>query len=577
VAVALLAAPAGAGAISLGKAEKIALRTLKPGRHALVYRWTSVLGSRSVVGEPGPGRLQAGRTRLQRLGGVQTLVTPLSRRRIGHRAYMFWKDLEPQAALPHPNVLLLLDARSGRVLKRTSIAWWPVVNGRPNGRSARVGGGPVVRVAGTIKSGRPVRARAAAASQSRVIEVGDFNTPDSIPDFNAVSAWAVKTTGNTPYRALNVGGLEYAINAAAAQGSRDIVIYVSGHQFVPVGFLDILGRAGDAFAHRFAGKPPGPYVSLSSSPGFGHSWKQQILTAEELKGAIAAAKTRYPDIKTTVIVETCGAGNFGPVLRGTADQIITSVDAQRFTLAPPRDGGPSAFTNAVITDATSALGYDGSLSLGGAIAQAAPAIGRTTEALAAQQDGGYYPQDPTYTTQNVSGLILTHAACPAEYAFVQPVDPLYCDPPRGLIAVELGIAFTLDTGSTGTITISPPGRTVDPTTPLPSFGNPAIGDVFFYVTPGTAVKLTANHGANSFFDGWQVENGGRCVPPTGTPSGQIDGGSPGICTFTVQDEVGARRFFYDARAFFLKCPPPGKYLGLRKGEKIDCPGVTEGP
>lgn len=113
---------------------------------------------------------------------------------------------------------------------------------------------------------------------------------------------------------------------------------------------------------------------------------------------------------------------------------------------------------------------------------------------------------------------------------------------------------------------------MDSSSPPPAYANPAIGDIFVYATPGEKVTLTANHGPNSYFDGWQISNGGRCEPPTGTPSGQIDGGSPGSCTITVQDPDGIGRFSDDARAFFLACPPPGT-ISPRLGAQRDRPGV----
>ncbi len=143
---------------------------------------------------------------------------------------------------------------------------------------------------------------------------------------------------------------------------------------------------------------------------------------------------------------------------------------------------------------------------------------------------------------------------------------------EGQVAVELGLAFTLEATSSGTVTISPPGTSVDSSSPPPAYANPAIGDIVFYATPGEKVTLTANHGPNSYFDGWQISNGGRCEPPTGTPSGQIDGGSPGSCTITVQDPDGIGRFSDDARAFFLACPPPGT-ISPRLGAQRDRPGV----
>jgi hypothetical protein len=145
-----------------------------------------------------------------------------------------------------------------------------------------------------------------------------------------------------------------------------------------------------------------------------------------------------------------------------------------------------------------------------------------------------------------------------------------------MVAVEFGIAFTLDTGSSGTVEFQPPGTTVSSDSPPPAYGNPAIGDLFFYAAPGSTVTLTANHGGGSFFDGWQVHNGGRCVSPYGTPSGNIDGGSPGICSITISDPFNTGRFYEDARAFFLRCPPPGTF-SPRHGAQIDCPGVLTHP
>ena len=62
------------------------------------------------------------------------------------------------------------------------------------------------------------------------------------------------------------------------------------------------------------------------------------------------------------------------------------------------------------------------------------------------------------------------------------------------------------------------------------------------------------------------------MPPTGTPSGQIGGGSPGSCSIVVLDPGGTQKFFDDARAFFLTCPSPGT-ISARLGAQRDCPGV----
>src|SRR5690349_1546903 len=50
-----------------------------------------------------------------------TLVTHLTRRRIGRRAWLVWEDLAPTAQWAHPGVLALVDARSGRVFGRRRV------------------------------------------------------------------------------------------------------------------------------------------------------------------------------------------------------------------------------------------------------------------------------------------------------------------------------------------------------------------------------------------------------------------------------------------------------------------------
>jgi hypothetical protein len=570
LAASLSAALPGVGrAISRGRADKIAVRVLgvAHGRgRVTVWRLSSPISARTVITEPGPGHLQARATRVVNRAQGAALVTPLNRHRVGHRAWIYWANLLPDAMFPHPSTLVLLDARSGRVLRHERMAWWPLLSGSsPFVRSVRVRGAAAV-----------VRGYAAPATRgvgnSRVIEIGDFQSPDAAANFAAWSQYAIATTGQAAIKAYSRDGLASAITSAYQGGARDIQIYANGHQFVPNAFIDLAGQLQDWANRVIAGAGPGPYISLSSSPGLGHTWKQSVLTADEVSAVILDAKQRLPGLTVSVVVETCGAGNFLPSLRGVADRYITSVTAGRFSMAPPSNGsGGSPFTEAVIGAVESVLPLDPQATLTGALGSVEPKIADDTTTAAEQRDGGYYPQEPTYDRQVYGQIII----CPPLYSYLRDDDPRHCPPPHGKIVVRVSLGFSLDATSSGTVTIAPAGTIVSSSAPPPSFGNPALGDIFFYAPANTAVTLTANHGARSYFDGWQVQNGGRCTPPTGTPSGQIGGGSPGSCTLIAKDP-GNGRAAIDGFAFFLTCPAPGTHF-VRHGAAIDCPGVTEGP
>ena len=94
----------------------------------IVFALPSPVGPGTTVNQDGAGAGQ--RTRVRYSGFVPHVLVRLSRRGIGHRAWLFWEDLDPYAEFSHPSVLLLLDARRGRVLLRRSLSWEPLVDGR---------------------------------------------------------------------------------------------------------------------------------------------------------------------------------------------------------------------------------------------------------------------------------------------------------------------------------------------------------------------------------------------------------------------------------------------------------------
>ena len=113
--LAVLAFPAGADALSYRKATNIALRTLKPERSqdpVILYGLSHPVSSRARVFEVAKGSSR------------QNL------KRIGRRSYLFWLDQAPGAFFEHPSTLLLVNASSGRIVRREHYQWWPLVDGK---------------------------------------------------------------------------------------------------------------------------------------------------------------------------------------------------------------------------------------------------------------------------------------------------------------------------------------------------------------------------------------------------------------------------------------------------------------
>ncbi len=572
--------------LTAARATAIADRDLgRTLRHSgIAYRWSRPLPASTVIGEAGPGGLEAGRTRIVASHGQTTFLTPVNRRRIGHRVWAFWADLEPGTMLPHPAVMLLLDAHNGRIVSERGMAEWPLINGHPWVPYAPARGRATdPRGLGTLV------AHAAAgppAPTSRIIEIGDFGDPQANIDFAAWARFANAATGRPVIKADDAASLLAAIRDAYNEGTPDVLIYANGHQLTPPPFettwpKNLRDRFWGWLNDTFGGTQPGPYISLATKTTsfptnlLGHTWKTKVITAKDVRDVITTAKRLYPGVKVTTVVEACGSGNFMKSLYGVSDRVITSVGPNVDSLGPPRgnSGAPSPFSQSVIKDVYGKL-LGGSGTVGNAAAQAEGQITDDTPAAAAQQEQGKFggqslaDEQQPQTDQQVTAKLL---GCQAKDAFFGN-----CSAPKGKVAVDLGVWFTTDENASGTMTIDPAGRTVSSFAPPPAYGNPAIGDIFFYASPGEKITVTANHGANSYFDGWQIHNGGRCDPPEGTPSGQIGGGSPGACAITVVDPYGTGKFYDDAHAFFLACPPPGTF-SARLGAQRDCPGVKTTP
>ncbi len=165
-------------------------------------------------------------------------------RRLRRSSWVFWLDLAYGVRFAHHGRLLALDARSGRVLLRRRTNWFPIVNRRlvPWLRTKRGYEGRRYKV-----FQRPRRRRATASGRARaaafpritprpqqfardcMVTVGLFEDQKFAGDRRAMNTWAdavgLKRRNARPSRS----GLNEAVDASAAEGCRDVFVYVSGH------------------------------------------------------------------------------------------------------------------------------------------------------------------------------------------------------------------------------------------------------------------------------------------------------------------------------------------------------------
>jgi hypothetical protein len=200
-------------------------------------------------------------------------------------AWLFWEDLAYGARFEHPSVLLLIGARSGRILRREAYDWWPLIDGReppfmgagyassrylifPAGiKAAAAANGasnssasPLASslpAAGVFMPTAPPRARAAADplppdafKGECLIVIGLYHDPQFTQDFVGIKAAAEAFQAHGlkgPYAPQTVtnghiveepngADLQKTVTAAIThQDCTDIMIYIDGHGYAAPG------------------------------------------------------------------------------------------------------------------------------------------------------------------------------------------------------------------------------------------------------------------------------------------------------------------------------------------------------
>jgi hypothetical protein len=113
IALLALLGAAPAHAISRQKANAIALAALKPKAEAS-----------PVIVFGLPKAVRAGQV-------VSELARPGLLKRPGKAAWLFWEDRNPGAMFQHDSVVLLVDSATGKVVRRKSLVYYPLIDGRP--------------------------------------------------------------------------------------------------------------------------------------------------------------------------------------------------------------------------------------------------------------------------------------------------------------------------------------------------------------------------------------------------------------------------------------------------------------
>jgi hypothetical protein len=127
--IAVAAPPPACAALTRAQADRTALKLLHPStaKRVVVFGLRAPVAAASYVIDGGPDAAQPARL-VHRNGGTET-ISSASRGRVARAVWLFWEDLRPYTEFEHPSVLLLLDAATGHVVRRSRYEWWPVLNG----------------------------------------------------------------------------------------------------------------------------------------------------------------------------------------------------------------------------------------------------------------------------------------------------------------------------------------------------------------------------------------------------------------------------------------------------------------
>ncbi len=352
----VVAAPAGA--IARARAERIALKVLDPGRTpgAVVVGLPGPLKASDYVFSAGVPADPIGLTTKQgRLGDELSFRERV--RRIGRSAWLFWEDLEPGSDYEHPSRLLLIDARSGRVLEEQTLYFYPLLDGhvpafvsaetnpryavypKPRGRAASAQAADHAATTTSLGTFSVLPARAAAGGPfpgSCTVLIGDRHDPlrgeKTLSNFGgdmAAMAAVAKDNGIPAYNATNSENLATEVSKAIADGCTDVLIFLAGHGLPGPGTTMVDGEPV-----RFTYPQGAVIVNSDPLSDMAHNTtltpeddpepvSVPIVTASDIAGIVKAHKEAH----FKLLVDSCFAGRFEEVVRDEPNVVMFAAAA----------------------------------------------------------------------------------------------------------------------------------------------------------------------------------------------------------------------------------------------------------
>ncbi len=583
--LALLAlATAAAAAVSRARAGEIALRAagaehLRP---VLVLGPTTPLGAGSWVADAGPDAADQSSARVS--GDASNIVVEATKRvpRLTARAWLMWVDEYPNAYFEHTSVAVLVDARTGRVVERRTLAWWPLVDGstpafaRPPGyglpqyRVLEKGASAGIRADGSFASAPPsigdsafgpaaALAPGVNLSHDCFVTIGDRVDPQFEPDFEYIHALG-EQLGVTTRDAVDETTLKATLQSltSPARGStacNDVALFMNAHG-LDVGKL----RSGASFSGYHWGSPAitlnGPELVETSvtSRSVQVSVRLPLFDSVQLTRVLRA----FPSVKFKVLIDACYSGTWYGPLKKIPNVVMIATAANSHE---PSYGGGVTRSGLVLPGAFT---YGG----GRTLLYWARSPRKVASAGRTLAQGLRYAYQPVHNPDAISHR--THPPIPflrisgGEPGPPPPTAPhvlhVYLQGLDMKTTDENGFQRDLGTGNGGVVVTKPDGSTdtVGCTT------EPACNGAGLYILRGgSKVALHAIALADSTFQGWEVK---------GTSKG-CSGSSP-TCTLTLSSDTTVTAVFAD-KTYVLtidnKNPADGGVgNGAPGGEGISC-------
>lgn len=314
----LLLTPDASATVSRGSAARLALRQLHvrgTRQPVAVFGLPSPVSAGHAVYDAGPDPRSLRRTRvLPEAFGVSTITT-FPHARLTRRAWFFWEDLAPSTGYPHPSMLILLDARNGRVLRRERYSWWPLIDGarpaflssptRYTDRRYRIFARHADLVPGPAPAAERARARARAAqtlgtggdrtnppdlSSQCLVLAGDFADPDLQANIAEIHHLA-RSLRLASLDAHSGAEVDAALSAFDRSPCTRVTLFVLGHG-VPSTLLS-----------------PSGIITFKTVPING---KQVSVRNDDVTGdGLRAILDRHQRLEFNVIIDSCHADLFG--------------------------------------------------------------------------------------------------------------------------------------------------------------------------------------------------------------------------------------------------------------------------